>query len=113
MTGHSGRTTSLALRGINASSDSSVLLRFSAGGQDYSWRFKAATLDELVALGLSGRLGKGRDVHFDAARVSFQDGRDGKPDTVTVAIGRKVRIVTPVKRRRARAAARRRATVTA
>jgi len=113
MTGHSGRTTSLALRGIDASSDSSVLLRFSAGGQDYSWRFKAATLDELVALGLSGRLGKGRDVHFDAARVSFHDGRDGKPDTVTVAIGRKVRIVAPVKRRRARAAARRRATVTA
>jgi hypothetical protein len=111
MAGHSERTTSLALRGIDTSSDSSVLFRFSAGGKDYSWRFKAATMDELVALGLAGRLGKGRDVHFDAARVSFQDGRNGKPDTVT--IGRKVRIVAPVKRRRARTAARRRATVTA
>lgn len=101
------RTTRLSLRGIDASDDSSVLFRFSAGGKDYSWRFNAATLDELVALGLDGRLGKGRDVHFDAARVSFQDGREGKPDTVTVAIGRKVRIVAPVKRVRGKAAARR------
>jgi hypothetical protein len=98
------RTTSLALRGIDASQDSSVLFRFSAGGKDYSWRFNAATLDELVALSLDGRLGKGRDVHFDAARVSFQEGRQGKPDTVTVAIGRKVRIVAPIARQRGKTA---------
>jgi hypothetical protein len=98
------RTTHLALRGIDASEDSSVLFRFSAAGKDYTWRFNAATLDELVALGLDGRLGKGRDVHFDAARVSFQEGREGKPDMVTVAIGRKVRIVAPVARRRGKPA---------
>ncbi len=68
------RTTSLDLRGIDASEDSSVLFRFSAGGRNYSWRFNAATIDELVALGLSGRLGKGKDVHFDAAKVSFRRG---------------------------------------
>jgi hypothetical protein len=98
------RTTRLALRGIDATEDASVLFRFSAGGKDYSWRFNAATLDELVALGLDGRLGKGKDVHFDAARVSFQKGREGKSDTVTVAIGRKVRIVAPVPRRRGKPA---------
>ena len=92
------RTTPLALRGIDASQDASVLFRFSAGGKEYSWRFNAATLDELVALGLDGRLGKGRDVHFDAAKVSFQKGREGQSDTVTIAIGRKVRIVAPVAR---------------
>lgn len=100
------RTTSLDLRGIDASEDSSVLFRFSAGGRNYSWRFNAATIDELVALGLSGRLGKGKDVHFDAAKVSLQTGREGKPDTVTVAIGRKVRIVAPLARGRAKAARR-------
>ncbi len=105
------RTTSLDLRGIDASEDASVLFRFSAGGKEFSWRFNAATMDELVALGLGGRLGKGRDVHFDAARVSFQNGRNSKPDTVTVAIGRKVRIVAPVARRRGKAAARRAAAV--
>jgi hypothetical protein len=105
------RTTQLDLRGIDASEDASVLFRFSAGGKDYSWTFNAATLDELVALGLGGRLGRGRDVHFDAARVSFQNGREGKQDTVTVAIGRKVRIVAPVTRGRAKAAARRAAAV--
>ena len=105
------RTTHLDLRGIDASEDSSVLFRFSAGGQEFSWKFNAATMDELVALGLGGRLGKGRDVHFDAARVSFQNGREGKADTVTVAIGRKVRIVAPVARGRAKAAARRAAAV--
>ena len=97
------RTTSLALRGIDASADSSVLFRFSAGGKDYCWRFNAATFDELVAIGLDGRLGRGKDVHFDAARVSFRKGRAGKPDTVTVAIGRKVRIVAPVAPRRGKA----------
>ena len=101
------RTTQLDLRGIDSSEDSSVLSRFSAGGKEYSWKFNAATMDELVALGLGGRLGKGKDVHFDAARVTFQDGREGKPDTVSVAIGRKVRIVAPVARGRAKAAARR------
>lgn len=101
------RTTRLDLRGIDASEDSSVLFRFSAGGREFSWRFNAATMDELVALGLGGRLGKGRDVHFDAAKVSLQTGREGKPDTVTVAIGRKVRIVAPLARGRAKAAARR------
>lgn len=107
------RTTRLDLRGIDASEDSSVLFRFSAGGKEYSWTFNAATMDELVALGLGGRLGKGRDVHFDAARVSFQSGREGKADTVSVAIGRKVRIVAPVARGRVRgkAAARRAAAV--
>lgn len=84
-----------------------MLFRFSAGGKEYSWKFNAATMDELVALGLGGRLGKGKDVHFDAARVTFQNGRGGKPDTVSVAIGRKVRIVAPVARGRAKAAARR------
>jgi hypothetical protein len=101
------RTTQLDLRGIDSSEDSSVLFRFSAGGKKYSWKFNAATMDELVALGLGGRLGKGKDVHFDAARVTFQNGREGKPDTVSVAIGRKVRIVAPVARGRAKAAARR------
>jgi hypothetical protein len=101
------RTTQLDLRGIDSSEDSSVLFRFSAGGKEYSWKFNAATMDELVALGLGGRLGKGKDVHFDAARVAFQNGREGKPDTVSVAIGRKVRIVAPVARGRAKAAARR------
>ena len=101
------RTTQLDLRGIDSSEDSSVLSRFSAGGKEYSWKFDAATMDELVALGLGGRLGKGKDVHFDAARVTFQNGREGKPDTVSVAIGRKVRIVAPVARGRAKAAARR------
>ena len=101
------RTTQLDLRGIDSSEDSSVLFRFSAGGKEYSWKFDAATMDELVALGLGGRLGKGKDVHFVAARVTFQDGREGKPDTVSVAIGRKVRIVAPVARGRAKAAARR------
>lgn len=88
-----------------------MLFRFSAGGRDYSWRFNAATIDELVALGLSGRLGKGRDVHFDAAKVSLQKGREGKADTVAIAIGRKVRIVAPLARGRAKAAARRAAAV--
>ena len=69
------RTTQLDLRGIDSSEDSSVLFRFSAGGKEYSWKFNAATMDELVALGLGGRLGKGKDVHFDAARVRFQSGR--------------------------------------
>jgi hypothetical protein len=101
------RTTQLDLRGIDSSEDSSVLFRFSAGGKEYSWKFNAATMDELVALGLGGRLGKGKDVHFDAARVTFQNGREGKPDTVSVAIGRKVRIVAPVARGRGKAAARR------
>jgi len=101
------RTTHLDLRGIDASEDMSVLFRFSAGGKEFSWKFNAATMDELVALGLGGRLGKGRDVHFEAARVSFQNGREGKPDTVSVAIGRKVRIVAPVSRGRAKAAVRR------
>lgn len=101
------RTTQLDLRGIDSSEDASVLFRFSAGGKEYSWKFNAATMDELVALGLGGRLGKGKDVHFDAARVTFQNGREGKPDTVSVAIGRKVRIVAPVARGRAKAAARR------
>lgn len=99
------RTTELSLRGVDASADSSVVFRFSAGGQSYSWRFTAATLDELVALGLDGRLGEGKDVHFDAARVTFQEGGDGKPDTVTVAIGRKVRIVAPIPRGQGRPAA--------
>ena len=101
------RTTQLDLRGIDSSEDSSVLFRFSAGGKEYSWKFNAATMDELVALGLGGRLGKGKDVHFDAARVTLQNGRKGKPDTVSVAIGRKVRIVAPVARGRAKAAVRR------
>jgi hypothetical protein len=90
------RTTSLALRGIDAAADSSVVFRFAAGGRDFSWKFKAATLDELVALVLAGRLGKGKDVHFDAARVSYRKGRDGQPGAVVITIGRKVKIVAPV-----------------
>jgi hypothetical protein len=90
------RKTSLALRGIDAATDSSVVLRFAAGGQDYSWTFNAGTFDELVALALSGRLGKGKDVHFDAAKVSFEKGTGLKPGAVRIAIGRKVRIVAPL-----------------
>lgn len=70
--------------------------RFAAGGEDYSWQFKAATFDELVALALGGRLGKGKDVHFDAARVSFRKGAGAKPGEVIISIGRKVKIVAPL-----------------
>jgi len=90
------RTNRLSLRGIDAEKDSSVKLRFAAGGQEFDWTFKAATLDELVALALSGRLGKGRDVHFDGAKVSYRKGRAGQPDEVAIAIGRKVKIVAPL-----------------
>jgi len=94
----SRKTTQLALRGVDTGSDDGVVLRFAAGGEQFSWRFKAATFDELVALALGGRLGKGKDVHFDAAKVSFKDGAAGQPGSVRIAIGRKVRIVAPVKR---------------
>ncbi len=90
------RSTGLALRGIDAAERSSIIFRFAAGGRDYSWRFRAGTFDELVALGLSGRLGKGKDVHFDGAKVSFRKGRAGRRDEVIIAIGRKVRIVAPL-----------------
>lgn len=90
------RATNLALRGIDATEDSSVLFRFAARGQDFSWKFQAGTFDELVALGLSGRLGKGKHVHFDAAKVSFRKGREGQPDSVVISIGRKVKIVAPM-----------------
>jgi hypothetical protein len=90
------RKTRLALRGVDAASDSSVEFRFAAGGEDYSWQFKAATFDELVALALGGRLGKGKDVHFDAAKVAFRKGTKRKPGEVVVTIGRKVRIVAPL-----------------
>lgn len=90
------RSTSLALRGIDAAESSSVVFRFAAGGRTYSWRFNAGTFDELVALGLGGRLGKGKDVHFDAARVSFEKGTDLTPGKVRIRIGRKVRIVAPM-----------------
>lgn len=90
------RTTRLALRGIDAGADSAVVFRFAAGGKDFDWTFKAATFDELVALGLSGRLGKGKQVHFDAAKVSFRKGRDGMPGEVVISIGRKVKIVAPI-----------------
>lgn len=93
------RNTRLALQGIDSAPDASVELRFAARGETFSWRFKAATYDELVALVLGGRLGAGKDVHFDAARVSFQKPAEGRPETVTVSIGRKVRIVAPVPRR--------------
>lgn len=108
------RKTRLALRGVDAATDSSVMFRFAAGGDDYSWQFKAATFDELVALALGGRLGKGKDVHFDAARVSFRRGAGGSRGQVIVSIGRKVRIVAPLpandivvpgRRRRRKAAA--------
>ena len=48
-----------------------------------------------MALALGGRLGAGKDVHFDAAKVSFKDGSEGRPGSVRIAIGRKVRIVAP------------------
>lgn len=91
------RTTALALRGVDATSGNDVVLRFAARGEEFSWQFKAATFDELVALVLGGRLGVGRDVHFDAAKVSVREAAAGKPGEVRVAIGRKVRIVAPVK----------------
>ena len=90
------RKTRLALRGVDAASDSSVEFRFAAGGENYSWQFKAATFDELVALALGGRLGKGKDVHFDAAKVSFRKGAGAKPGEVIISIGRKVKIVAPL-----------------
>lgn len=90
------RTTRLALRGIDTGADSAVVFRFAAGGKDFDWTFKAATFDELVALGLSGRLGKGKQVHFDAAKVSFRKGRTGQPGEVVISIGRKVKIVAPI-----------------
>ena len=89
------KRTALALRGIDSGSNASVVLRFAARGEEFSWRFNAATYDELVALALGGRLGLGRDVHFDAAKVSFDKGAAGKPGSVRIAIGRKVRIVAP------------------
>ncbi len=89
------RTTQLALRGVDTGSDDGVVLRFVSGGDEFFWRFKAATFDELVALALGGRLGSGKDVHFDAAKVSFKEGREGRAGSVRVAIGRKVRIVAP------------------
>lgn len=94
------KTTQLALRGIDTASDDGVVLRFAAGGEQFSWRFKAATFDELVALALGGRLGAGKDVHFDAAKVSFKDGEAGRPGSVRIAIGRKVRIVAPAPARK-------------
>lgn len=100
----SRRTTQLALRGIDTASDDGVVLRFAAGGDQFAWRFKAATFDELVALALGGRLGAGKDVHFDAAKVSFKEGEAGQPGSVRVAIGRKVRIVAPAQGRAAAAA---------
>jgi len=90
------RSTSLSLRGIDAAESSSVIFRFAAGGREYSWRFNAGTFDELVALGLGGRLGKGKDVHFDAARVTFEKGTELNPGKVRIRIGRKVRIVAPM-----------------
>lgn len=91
----SPKTTQLALRGIDTASDDGVVLRFAAGGEQFAWRFKAATFDELVALALGGRLGVGRDVHFDGAKVSFKAGVAGRAGSVRIAIGRKVRIVAP------------------
>lgn len=90
------KPTSLALRGIDAAERSSIVFRFVAGGRKFSWRFNAGTFDELVALGLGGRLGKGKDVHFDAAQVSFEKGTELTPDKVRIKIGRKVRIVAPM-----------------
>lgn len=92
------RTTQLSLRGVDSTPENGVVLRFSARGETYSWQFKGATFDELIALALSGRVGRGRDVHFDGAKVSFEAGAAGRPGTVRVAIGRKVRIVAPVKK---------------
>jgi hypothetical protein len=103
------KKTSLALRGIESGSDSSVVFKFAAGGEEFSWRFKAATFDELVALALDGRLGKGRDVHFDGAKVTFKKGKAGLPGSVRIAIGRKVRIVVPAPVRGKAAAATRKA----
>lgn len=103
------RNTVLSLRGIDAGADSSVVFRFASGGDQFSWTFKAATLDELVALALDGRLGAGRDVHFDAAKVSYKKGKPGKPGSVRIAIGRKVRIVVPAPVRGKTAAAARKA----
>jgi len=77
--------------GIAARAGSGVPFRFGAGGRADSWRFSAAPMDERVAPGLAGRLGRGRDVSFDAARVTFNNGCEGKPDTVSVAIGVRVR----------------------
>lgn len=94
--GEMTRNNRLALRGVDAASDSTVVFRFAAGREEYSWQFKAATFDELVALALGGRLGKGRDVHFDAARVSFRRGTGHKPGEVIISIGRKVKIVAPL-----------------
>ena len=93
------KTTQLALRGMDTASDDGVVLRFAAGGEQFVWRFKAATYDELVALALGGRVGAGKDVHFDAARVSFTEGEAGRPGSVRIAIGRKVRIVAPAPRK--------------
>jgi hypothetical protein len=101
------RTTQLALRGIDSASDDGVVLRFAAGGDQFAWRFKAATFDELIALALGGRLGAGKDVHFDAAKVSFTEGEMGRPGSVRIAIGRKVRIVAPAPARKAAAKRRR------
>lgn len=92
------RATALVLRGIDSTPENGVVLRFSARGETYAWAFKGATFDELVALMLSGRVGRGRDVHFDGAKVSFEAGSAGRPGSVRVAIGRKVRIVAPVKK---------------
>lgn len=89
------RKTALSLRGVDATSENGVVLRFAARGEEFSWQFKAATFDELVALALGGRVGLGRDVHFDGAKVSFKPGAAGHPGSVRVAIGRKVRIVAP------------------
>ena len=73
------RTTHLDLRGIDASEDSSVLFRFSAGGKEFSWTFNAATMDELVALGLSGRLGKGRTcISMRRGSLSRMDARESR-----------------------------------
>lgn len=103
------KVTRLALRGIDSAADDGVVLRFAAGGDEFVWRFKAATYDELVALALGGRLGAGKDVHFDAAKVSITDGEAGRPGSVRIAIGRKVRIVAPAPRKTIRRAGARKA----
>lgn len=86
------------LGGIDAREGSCVRFRFSAVGRASRWTFSAAKMDERVAPGLAGRPGGGRDVYVDAARVTFHDGCEGKPDTVSVAIGARVRRAAAVAR---------------
>jgi hypothetical protein len=88
--------TKLSLSGIDTGKDGRLVFRFVASGRSMTWEFCSTSFAEFVALLLSGRLGLGNDVHFDAASVSLEEGEGRKRGSVRIAIGAKATIVAPL-----------------